>query len=182
MPKRVNPGGPTDTEIWKPVENFPGYEISNLGNVRSYKRRYWLKDFPRILQPETDKDGYRRVLLCRQKERIHFFIHHLVLEAFIGPRPSDYYISNHKDGIKANNKYSNLEWTTPSENMKHAFRLGLQTLKGIMNTGAKLRDEEVLEMRRLAKLGVKRKVLAQMFKIHEMHVGNIVRRKSWSHI
>lgn len=54
-----------------------------------------------------------------------FRVNRLVLEAFVGPCP-DGHESNHKDGIKSNNDSENLEWVTHSENVQHAYRLGLK--------------------------------------------------------
>ncbi|ECK2493955.1 HNH endonuclease [Salmonella enterica] len=52
-------------------------------------------------------------------------IHRLVAENFIGPKPSDEHVINHKDGNKQNNDASNLEWTTIAGNTQHAYRTGL---------------------------------------------------------
>jgi hypothetical protein len=52
-------------------------------------------------------------------------IHRLVADHFIGPKPSDEHVINHKDGNKQNNDVSNLEWTTVAGNTQHAYRTGL---------------------------------------------------------
>ena len=165
-------------EIWKSVKNFPNYEISNRGNVKSYKGI-----FSRILiQTVSTGHGYCQVTLCERGRKPQCLVHRLVLEAFIGPCPSGNYEANHKDGIKINNKLSNLEWTTRSKNCIHAAQTGLKIYTGIMNPKAKLRNEEVIEIRRLAKLGIKQILLAKMFKLSEGNVSMIVQRKTWNHI
>jgi hypothetical protein len=93
------------TEEWRPVPGFVGYEVSDQGRVRSLLGRE-----PLILRPYTRKTGYRHVVL-HGKTR---FVHHLVLEAFVGPRP-DGQECRHLDGQSGNNERGNLCWGTRAE-------------------------------------------------------------------
>ncbi len=111
-------------EEWRPVVGWEGrYEVSNLGRVRTLLSR------PRIRRVNPNKGGYLRLTM-----RAPFgtrSVHILVAEAFIGPRPAPppgcYRIEvNHKDGIKANCRLSNLEYLTQLENGQHASRMGLR--------------------------------------------------------
>lgn len=98
-------------ERWKPIKGCPGYEISNHGRVRSPKT---------ILKPWDDGRGYLRVKVGGVK----FKVHKLVGEHF-KRNPNKFELINHKDGDKHNNQASNLEWTTQSENVRHAWKHGL---------------------------------------------------------
>lgn len=105
-------------EIWKDVEGFNGYQVSNIGNVRSLDRFVLSKDgklipkHGRVLQPIIDVDGYRRVHITNDDgKRKIVKISRLVAKAFI-PNPNDYPVVNHKDLDRTNDKCDNLEWCT----------------------------------------------------------------------
>ena len=99
---------------------YPGYEgkyqVSNDGKVRSlnYKRTGKTK----ILKQNTNKDGYKTLLLCKNGKVKAYYIHRLVAQAFI-PNPNNYLIVNHKDENPANNHVSNLEWCNHEYNMNY---------------------------------------------------------------
>ena len=106
-------------EIWKPIKGFEGiYEVSNLGNVRNAKGR--------TRKPFLIPKGYLMIDLFRNRERTHARVNRLVADAFV-PNPDNKPEVNHKNGDKADNRAENLEWSTKSENMLHAYRSGLQT-------------------------------------------------------
>jgi HNH endonuclease len=119
-----------ESERWLPVRGFPGYDVSDWGRVRSY----WVRgcrprigDNPSILQGSVavSRSGvpYIKVHLKQDDEFITFFVHVLVLEAFVSPRPVGMH-GCHNDGYGANNRLDNLRWDTPTENHYDRFRNG----------------------------------------------------------
>lgn len=119
-----------NNEEWKPIENYEGfYEISNMGRVRSLDRTVYFKnsDKPRkcigkIMTPVYWK-GYQKLRLHKNNNYESVKIHRLVAKHFVS-NPENKNVVNHIDGIKSNNKSSNLEWCTPKENTIHALENG----------------------------------------------------------
>lgn len=117
---------PTE-EIWVPIKGFDGkYEVSNKGRIRSYvgwKARG--TDIPRVLKESYGNSGYKQVCLVKEGKHYMRMTHRIVAETFLkndmGLREV-----NHKDGNKSNNELSNLEWTSRSGNLKHAYKSGLR--------------------------------------------------------
>lgn len=107
-----------EQEIWKDVEGFQGYKISNLGRVKSYHNN------TTIIRKSNIVVGYKHLMLSKNKKKYNFYIHRLVAEAFI-PNPENKPEINHIDGNKLNNNISNLEWCTRKENCQHAWKTGL---------------------------------------------------------
>lgn len=122
-------------EIWKPVNGFEGlYEISDHGRLLSLSRTVvrpngtLQKRNMHMIVPHDDGKGYLQTTLNLKDRRRIVYIHQLVAETFI-VNPENKPEINHIDGNKKNNDVANLEWVTRSENIQHAFRLGLKTMK-----------------------------------------------------
>jgi len=105
----------------KQIRRFPKYCISPSGDIFSdYGRK------TRRLKPVMH-NGYPSVTLCENKVKHQLSVHRLVLFHFCR-LPLSNEISNHKDGNKQNNNIENLEWATPSQNIKHAYQNGLRII------------------------------------------------------
>lgn len=119
-----------EQEIWKPINDYPGYEVSNYGRVRSYKRRgsghKTLNPTPKVMNPGTDLYGYKIVRLCNNTKRGKMFsIHRLVGIHFI-ENPHNLPIIRHMDNNPSNNHHTNLKWGTHKDNMEDMVRSGRQ--------------------------------------------------------
>lgn len=98
-----------EKEIWRPIENFPNYEVSNYGRIKNVLSG-------NILSPYKNENGYMIISLHNGSgNNRKYRVHRLVAEAFI-PNPNNYPIINHKDENKSNNHVSNLEWCNKSYN------------------------------------------------------------------
>lgn len=165
-------------ETWKRINGYEEYEISNLGRVKSFKRDRKGK----IMKPKFSGE-YLAVTLCADGQQERKTIHRLVAEHFI-PNPSGLPWVNHKDGNKLNNKVTNLEWVTPSENNNHAYKIGLKKgVKGEKHGRSKLNEIDVITIYHLAKSEViPIKKIANKFGVTFQTVSDIKLEKRWKHL
>ena len=116
-------------EIYKDIEGYKGYKISNYGNVKSLK---FGKE--KILKQTKNKKGYLYVCLYKDGKVKHYKVHRLVAQTFI-PNTNNYQQVNHKDEDKQNNHVTNLEWCTSEYNNNygtHNKRSALSRSKQVM--------------------------------------------------
>lgn len=109
-------------ETWKDIKGYEGkYQVSDCGNVKSLAREHPLNkcNDNKILKP-SERRGYLTVMLWNDGVGAWRSVHRLVAEAFI-PNHEGKQQVNHIDGDKHNNNLSNLEWSTPKENVRHSF-------------------------------------------------------------
>lgn len=120
-------------EIWKDIIGYEGvYQISNLGRIKSLSRtvrnnksgsvRYIKEQV--LSRVNTNSSGYLNICLYKGNKSKHFYIHRLVAEYFVEKIEGKNFV-NHKNGIKTDNVFTNLEWCTKQENVIHAIETGL---------------------------------------------------------
>ena len=100
-------------EEWKPIEFNINYHISNTGKVKNIKTN-------KILQIKIVKSYCSILLRNENKFQKCFSVHRLVAQYFI-PNPENKATVNHIDRNKTNNNYTNLEWSTLSEQQYHRY-------------------------------------------------------------
>jgi hypothetical protein len=109
----------------------------DIGNYIVYSDgSVWNKRLSKFNTTYSDKDGYL-ILKINGKNTKH---HRLLAEQFI-PNPNNLKEVNHKNGIKADNRLDNLEWTTHKENIKHLYSSGLY--KHSEETKQKIREAAI---------------------------------------
>jgi hypothetical protein len=132
MNKQIN-------ETWKAVVGYEGYyEISNTGKVKGINRKITIIQgtktiiqtrAPRNLKPRINNRGYVELRLSKNGTTKTKYLHVLLAESFLS-NPNNKPEVNHKNGIKTDNSLDNLEMVSHSENMKHAYQIGLIKSKG----------------------------------------------------
>ena len=174
-----------EQEVFKPIKNYEQYyEVSNMGRIKSLPKR-WSVGVKKetILKAGHRKNGYDFVVLCVNKIKVYATIHRIVAKHFC-ENPNSYQIVNHLNGNKRDNRAINLEWTTQSGNVIHAFKTGLKNgMKGEAHHNTKVKTSDILEIRNMYKesnlsqfnIGIK-------FGLSQSQIGRIINNKRWSHI
>lgn len=136
---------------WKDIVGYENeYQINQFGEIRTLKDSPKLKKYD-VLKPQKSKrNGYVYQMLYKNGKEKLLRVHRLVAMAFL-PNPNNLPQVNHKDGNKQNNSVDNLEWCEQSDNMKHAYKNGLQIpsenqRKAIINTN-KLKQKKVCQIK-----------------------------------
>ena len=157
------------------------YQVSNHGRVKSLARSkqngHYV--FPeRILCPSMG-NRYLHVCLCKDGRRKNGKIHKMVAAAFLGESPLTV---NHRNGIRTDNRLDNLELLTVTDNIRHAFEIGLRNQRGERNRRAKITADCVIEIRRRLAAGEMGTRIARSLGITKNMVTKINTRRSWSHV
>ena len=159
---------------------FPLYEVDTQGSVWSCQRRGGHPTDWHKMELRPTKKGYLTTSLYVKSgwrdgvyelgRRETWFVHHLVLMAFVGPKPFPEAQGRHLNDIKSDNRLENLAWGTQSENMQDLIRNDkFPSRAGECNSAAKLTQAQVDEIRRLYKPRSERK--AKSRKEQKQNVG-----------
>ena len=168
-------------EIWKPINFISNlqdwYYVSNYGRV--YSRFTGL-----LIKPDKRRDGYLIVLLrTKDKLAVALVVHRLVMMAHKPiSNPDDFHV-NHIDGVKTNNIITNLEWVTRSENMIHAYRIGLKKPGEAVHLSI-INEATVREICKLLEQNYYPTEISRILNLenHVSLISEIKRRKNWKHI
>ena len=169
-------------EKFKDIKGYEGlYQISDMGRVKRLKSKGCLLE--RFLKVGYSSE-YQKVSLHKKGNKKTHDVHRLVADSFI-PNPNNKPQVNHIDGNKHNNRLSNLEYVTPSENAIHAFKLNLRdggTVKGQQNGRCKLTEYQVIEIIQKAKKNQSMTSLGREYSVSATHITRIVRGERWVHL
>jgi len=173
-------------EIWKPVVDFEDiYQVSDRGNVRSISRKVRYADgriryYPAVVRAKRLVAGYPAVDLKRDGKRVTAYVHHLIAEAFIGPRPPGKQVA-HRDGRSHRSVLSNIRYATPKEN--DADKIGHGTRpNGEKNGQSKLSDRDVRKIRVRCKGSESQRIIAADFGVGQSVISRIKTGRAWGHL
>jgi hypothetical protein len=148
--------------MWRKIKGYR-YRISDIGKVLSMVSL-------KILKPRN-RFRYFQVALWRKGRQKNFYIHQLVADYFIGPRPEGQEI-HHLDGDRSNNRVNNLRYVTRTQHQILTQRLG-QTQVGIKHWNCRLSRSQVVEILASLKKGITQQSLAIKFKVSQPHIARI---------
>lgn len=173
-------------ERWKDIPGFPGYQASDMGQVRSNRGRNGLPfDGWRVLKPIPDTKGYPAYRLARPGQtQQRLCAHQLVLLAFVGPRPAGMVGRHVLNNDPNDNRLDNLAYGTQGQNARDKEQHGTAQ-KGVKHPRAKLSEASVREIRARAAALPMREVVrwaSGTFGISRQSVADITRRRTWKHI
>jgi len=173
-------------EEWRAVPGYGGrYEVSSLGRVRTHHRKA-ADGSPSIMHtkyrrsPRMEK-GYPTVCFSLDNRTINKCVHHLVLEAFVGPRQGGQEC-RHLDGDSHNNHAENLAWGTQRENMEDRARHG-RNHRGEKNGYSKLSRDSVIKLRLMrSETGAPYTEIAKAFGVSANTAWAVATHRRWKHI
>jgi hypothetical protein len=169
-------------EIWKDIPGYEGfYQASTLGRI---------KRLPTIVKHSSGSPGMRRmggilrqaygkrfgyyhVSFCANGIKINHRVNVLIAKTFI-PNPDNKPQVNHIDHVKTNNRISNLEWVTPSENKIHTIKAG--RVKKTHSDGI-IDCEKATKIRSLWASGVRQVEIAKIIGTDPSIISRVVNRK-----
>jgi len=176
-------------EKWKDITGFEElYEVSNYGKIRSLdkyvstgiKHQQKILRKGKVLSLATDRYGYKVVSLTKNHKKHSVTVHRIVAKQYVD-NPNNYPVINHKNTIKNDNHYKNLEWCTVKHNNTHAAQNNLFPF-GEKHHKTKLTTKEVRLIRVEYKNGISSYKLADKYKVSRPTINNIINGKTWGKI
>jgi hypothetical protein len=176
---------PENTVTFLLVVGHPAYRVGDDGSVwsrHSYNGKGPLRETWTQLKPAKNvKTGRLSIYLCSEGKGVWRYVHHLVLEAFVGPCPPGGQCRHFPDPSPENNRLENIQWGTQKENEADKIVHGTKQL-GETCTWAKLTEAIVRSIREECANGVQQKELAKKHGLTTAMVCMIVNRKRWKHV
>jgi len=167
----------------KPINNFPGYSITENGKIWSHPRR-WNTGFGirkhsgKWLKTKFSPSGHENVGLYKNNKIHYVWVHRLVLETYVGPCP-DGMEACHNDGNPADNRLENLRWDTRRNNHRDKVQHGTHN-RGERHGRVKLNELQVRVIRRLIEFGnLTRLEIAKVFNVNDSTIGDIKAKRTW---
>ena len=162
-------------ETVREVPGFPGYLVSDLGNV--YSTRGGARTPLKLMVA----DGRVVVSLFRDGEGTKARVHNLVLAAFVGPRPPGMVACHFPDPDTRNNRLSNLRWDTPRANEADKIFHGT-TNRGARNGAAKMTEAQAREALRRRGEGETHRAIATSLGVSTAAVQMLCNGATWKHL
>jgi hypothetical protein len=187
-----------ENEIWKIINDFPDYRVSNFGRIKSFK---FGKE--RILKQNTNSDGYFQISLLKNGKQKNKKVHHLVFETHNNYKLKDGECVHHTDEDKENNYFDNLKLMTKSDHKKihmaeknnpnfgkhlshetkNKISINQPNRNGENHPRHKLTEEQVIQIKLLLEEGIlNNREIGELFGVCYKTISNIKTGRTWNHI
>lgn len=161
-----------ESEKWLRLDWVP-VEVSSAGGIKIRGR---------LRIGSLYNNGYRYIRITVDGKPHCLGVHRLVCEAFHGKPPTPKHDCAHNNGIRDDNRASNLRWATRKENLGDTEKHGTR-MYGSKNHRTKLAQQSVVAMRKeYAAGGIPLRVIAEKYGVDPAHVWGIVNRRCWKHV
>ena len=174
--------------MWKPITDFPGYEVSDEGAVRRVARSGHARcrdkglTLPYDLSPTVGTNGYRAVGLYRNNKVKRIKVARLVARAFLGDPPSPKHHAAHRNGVRTDDRAANLYWATVSENTADKWTHGTMA-RGERVGCAVLTEPQIIEIRSRYSVGdVSQRALAREYGVAQSSMWAAIHGRNWGHV
>ena len=169
--------------LWAEIDGFPDYEVSSNGDIRRRTPGRYFNLFGRLKKPSLSPNGYLYVSLFDGDKPKRAAVHRIVCTAFKGKAPPDRPHVAHNNGVRTCNKASNLRWASPSENNFDQDLHGTRNPpRGEMQGCSKLKEDEVLQIRRRLALGERACDLSIDYGVSRQAISHIKYGRTWAHV
>lgn len=152
---------------------YPGLVIADTGEIQGPRGR-WLK-------MSRGSGDYLLFSMRLNGKKVTRYPHTIVCTTFHGPRPTPDHQAAHGNGIKTDNRASNLRWATGAENQADRILHGTD-LRGSRSPTAVLNEDQVKEIRKQRASGVLLRVLAEQYGVHLSTIGKITTNINWKNV
>lgn len=178
-------------EKWRAVADYPHYEVSNFGRVRSLPRyisfirkgKQVKRIVPaKILKPTIANHGYPVVGIVNDAGPDVVLVHRLVATAWV-PNPKGLPVVMHKDDVRTNCYKRNLKWGTSQENVEDMHVKGrANTVRGERTGMSVLTEKQATRALKMLKAGVIQRLVADEFKVSRSTISHLSLGLTWKHL
>ena len=166
-------------EQWKRINNYPQYQVSNLGSI---KREYPNGKFKMIKPLPSGCYRYLMVTLCKNSQATKSYIHRIVADHFLpNPDPKNYSTVGFKNKDGQDCRVENLYWTNQQELMQLRQQQD-RYYKGSEHHASRLTEKDVIEIRKMKADGFRNVDICKLYGIHNATLSAILKRHTWKHV